>query len=663
MKEFVIECPSCGSYNAVKNGLFGTRFLGQKSVDCVCGYHININAERMTTCVCPGCGNEVVYDQAKGDKAQCPICKTQLNTLDMLSNQATLTCPSCSCTLTVPKSAETCVCPLCDTEINVAKQIEKEAAKNMGLASVIKYEGGNDVIVWKHPIEDFNLGSQLIVHESQEAIFFRDGQALDLFGAGRYTLSTQNLPALEHLYKFPTNTDTPFHSEVYFINLTTQMAMKWGTADKINIIDPTSQAPIAIGARGIFNVVVANSRKLLMKLVGTTSGLTREDLNGENGGNIRKYFRSILQVGVSSYLAQTIAQENTDILQIDATKMRLSEQLRTVMSPYFEDYGLQISEFLIEGIILPEEGELGYDVVQTLISLRQAGLKKQVITTEADIKMTELDAQKDLSIRNEQNTAAIEIAHRQAVVEQGQTDVLQAQLEGQKNLTAAQAEVAADRLRMQLEMDRKAQEATISAEEMRMKGYSQKDVIQGQVLTAFAENQPAGGGAGGFGGFSGMAGQAMQMGAGFATMGAAAGMASNMMGAGMQMGKEIAGGMTNAFNFGGNNSTAPGATGGMQRTMNLGGGTWNCPSCGCSGITSKFCPDCGTPKPAPVAAGTWNCPNCGASGITSKFCPECGAPRPAQAEPQTWNCPNCGATGITSKFCPECGAPKGGNTP
>ena len=70
-------------------------------------------------------------------------------------------------------------------------------------------------LVWKHPIEDFNYGSQLIVHESQEAIFFRDGQALDLFGPGRYTLETQQLPMLEKIYKPMTGSQNVFHSEVY----------------------------------------------------------------------------------------------------------------------------------------------------------------------------------------------------------------------------------------------------------------------------------------------------------------------------------------------------------------------------------------------------------------------------------------------------------------
>lgn len=98
------------------------------------------------------------------------------------------------------------------------------------VAELIKYEGDNSTFIWKHPCEDFNSLTQLIVHESQEAIFMMNGQALDLFGPGRYTLETQNIPKIGGALKRLTiGTETPFHCEVYFINKTVQMAIKWGT--------------------------------------------------------------------------------------------------------------------------------------------------------------------------------------------------------------------------------------------------------------------------------------------------------------------------------------------------------------------------------------------------------------------------------------------------
>ena len=79
------------------------------------------------------------------------------------------------------------------------------------IAQVIKYEGDNQTFIWKHPTEDFYSGSQLIVHESQEAVFFMNGQALDSFGAGRYTLETQNMPIVSKFFNRVTGDTTPFH--------------------------------------------------------------------------------------------------------------------------------------------------------------------------------------------------------------------------------------------------------------------------------------------------------------------------------------------------------------------------------------------------------------------------------------------------------------------
>ena len=93
------------------------------------------------------------------------------------------------------------------------------------ITDIIKYEGDNSTFIWKHPSEDFNCLSQLIVHESQEAIFFMNGQALDCFGPGRYTLDSQNIPLIGNVINLATGGESPFHCEVYFINKTVQMAV------------------------------------------------------------------------------------------------------------------------------------------------------------------------------------------------------------------------------------------------------------------------------------------------------------------------------------------------------------------------------------------------------------------------------------------------------
>lgn len=147
----------------------------------------------------------------------------------------------------------------------------------LAITNVIKYEGNNQSFIWKHPCEDFNTGSQLIVHESQEAIFFMNGQALDSFGPGRYTLETQNLPLVGRLFRLTTGGVSAFHCEVYFINKTEQMATL-GDRFRVTYVEPTYQFPISIGACGEMSLRVQEPRKLLIRLVGTEYYLSQDKL-------------------------------------------------------------------------------------------------------------------------------------------------------------------------------------------------------------------------------------------------------------------------------------------------------------------------------------------------------------------------------------------------
>ena len=616
MSKFVMECPNCGRFVEAKTG-----FFARKRIDCACGYTIDVRTDKLTSRTCAHCGNDVVFDQSKGAGAKCPVCGEPINTMANQDKTVEFSCAQCGIRLNTSKGAATYICPVCDHVNDVAERMKTEEIKKDGLASIIKYEGDANTLVWKHPVEDFNLGSQLIVHESQEAIFFRDGQALDLFSAGRYTLQTQQLPILEKLYKLPTDTEGTFHSEVYFFNLTHQMAIKWGTPEKVTILEPQSQAPISVGARGVLNFRISNARKLLLKLVGTSGKLTRQDLMADGEGHIKNYFRSLIQLTVSTNLANIITAEKLDILLLDQQKMRLSASMLAALQNSFEDYGLVITEFLILGIMLPQKGDLGYDALQTILQMRQKDLTKSAIETETEIKLAELEAKKQLDIRIQENVAEVEVAHRRAVAQQGETSVLEAQYASQVKVATASGDVQAERLHMQLELERKLQTAQIEAEEMRLKGYTQQDVMRTDVQKAYAD---ALGNMGSNGGGSGMLGDIAGLGVTLGAMGSVVGMTRDAMAPMMNAGVGAA---------------AP-ATG------------WDC-SCGAKNIQSKFCPECGAKKPEPKAADAWDCPQCGAKGITAKFCGECGCKKPEG--PSAWDCPQCGAKGITAKFCGECG--------
>ena len=119
----------------------------------------------------------------------------------------------------------------------------------MALFEVIRKLKDDENLVWRYPNTKFNTNSQLIVHEGEEAVFYSNGKALDLFGAGKYTLETNNIPLLRKIINIPTGGKSPFQCEVYFINITEQK-LKWGTKSRLEFLEPQYQFPISIGACG-----------------------------------------------------------------------------------------------------------------------------------------------------------------------------------------------------------------------------------------------------------------------------------------------------------------------------------------------------------------------------------------------------------------------------
>lgn len=261
----------------------------------------------------------------------------------------------------------------------------------MALISVIKYEGDNSIFVWKHPKKDFNTLSQLIVHENQEAIFFKDGQALDLFTAGRYTLRTDNIPILRDLLLIPTGGRNPFHCEVYFVNKASHMAIRWGTDSQVQYMDPKYHFPLQIGLSGEMILSVSNSRKLLVKVVGTERILNQAILVNK--------FRSILMAKVKPYIAGSMQNAPYSIFEVDSHMDEFSEDLHQRLIPDFEEYGIELQKFMVTNVAKPE-GEPAYEKYKSIhirqySDIAEAQLRQQteIINAETEAKKTVIESQ------------------------------------------------------------------------------------------------------------------------------------------------------------------------------------------------------------------------------------------------------------------------------
>ena len=612
MGKFAIACPKCGKYAEGNTGLFS-----KKRIECSCGNIIDVRLEKLTSKKCQYCGNQVVYDQTKGSDALCPVCHEKINTLSDQQKLRTFHCKQCSILLSTVATATTFTCPVCDYENDVQKCLIIERIKQEGSARIIKYEGDNNIFIWKYPLEDFCYGSQLIVHESQEAIFFYDGQALDLFGPGRYTLESQHLPLLEKARHLSTNANGIFHSEVYFINKTTQMGIKWGTPERVRFIDPLTGVPLQLGASGEMNMQVSDSRKLLVKLVGSMRGIAWDDEPGLSK-SIQSSFRPLIINAVKVNLPAVINRDAIDILEIDAKLDIISSDLLKAILPGFEEYGLTIPQLYVTNVVLPEEDPN----FKRIRELHTISLQTRLFQAEATVKAAKAQSETMYRTVEEQSRATIEAARRDAELQRQSTETEIAKHKAERRILEAQADAQAHRMA-----------GLAEADIMQAKGYSQRDVIQSEIQKTYAES------IGNMGPFV--------TGSGNGTSGSS--IVSDMLGMGVGMAAASA--------------IAP-QLGGMMQSLNphlyqLGNSptimnSWSC-SCGQKGIIGNFCGNCGSRKPMTTIGNTWDCV-CGQKGITGNFCSNCGARKP-QTQFETWDC-SCGRKGIIGKYCDNCGKKK-----
>lgn len=344
MSKFIIECPNCHQYAQASTGFFAS-----KHIKCACGNTIHVKTDRMSSKSCPSCGNQVIYDQTKGKQAKCPVCHAQLITDESYNNLIHSYCKTCGCLLHAAKNAATITCPVCDTKNDIQREIKMAEVHDQGIPAVISYEGDATTLVWKHPMTDFVTGSQLIVHESQEAVFYRNGEALDSFRAGRYTLETGVLPKMDKLYHLPMQ-GQPFHAEIYFVNTATQMGVKWGTPSKVGLFDPASGMHVELGASGSFNLRVSDARRLLIRVVGTMKSLAQQDVFSEKNGT--GYFRDIVITQVKGHLAKVIKANHFNVLELDEHLDTISAALKEAINPELAEYGLEIPEFYVGNILI-----------------------------------------------------------------------------------------------------------------------------------------------------------------------------------------------------------------------------------------------------------------------------------------------------------------------
>jgi len=223
----------------------------------------------------------------------------------------------------------------------------------MAIIDVLKYDGPNNALVWKwrpskggQREEELRLGTQLVINETQEAIFLKGGKVLDIFQSGTHTLKTQNLPLLSSLIGLAFGGDSPFKAEVYFVNKAVAMDTKWGITP-FNLIEPNFKVPIPITARGSFAVKVKDTRTFFTNVVGTIPNTDTD--------TIKNAFRGVITEKVKGAISKIVREQKLNPLELEQMVGEVSEAVKSFIDEALQKYGLQIDLFTIEAIPIIDE--------------------------------------------------------------------------------------------------------------------------------------------------------------------------------------------------------------------------------------------------------------------------------------------------------------------
>ena len=209
-------------------------------------------------------------------------------------------------------------------------------------------EDGN--LAWRYPMLDQEIenGGQLTVRESEMALFVNEGRIADVFTPGLYTLNTQNLPLLTDLLNWDKEFQSPFKSDVYFFSTHLQLDQKWGTATPITVRDKEFGA-VRIRAYGIYSYRLTDPRAFFTQVSGTRESYSAGELDDQ------------LRNTIVARMTDVFANSDLQYLDMTANEATLGVKISDVIKPAFTDLGLELTQFVVENISLPDELQKSLD--------------------------------------------------------------------------------------------------------------------------------------------------------------------------------------------------------------------------------------------------------------------------------------------------------------
>ncbi len=248
----------------------------------------------------------------------------------------------------------------------------KDAAMNQFIEVIEWLDDSQDTLLYRFPVynQEIKNGAQLIVRESQTAVFVFEGQAADVFTPGRYTIDGGNTPILSKLGAWKYGFNSPMKSEVYFVNTKQFTDMKWGTANPIMLRD-NDFGIVRLRAFGAYSMRVSDPQTFIKEVAGTNAHFQTEDIDAQ------------LKRAIVSEFSDALGEMKIPALDLAAQYKEIGEQIRAKINEDFKDYGLTVTKFYVENISLPPEVEEAMDKRSSMGALGDANRYMQFQAADA----------------------------------------------------------------------------------------------------------------------------------------------------------------------------------------------------------------------------------------------------------------------------------------
>ena len=248
----------------------------------------------------------------------------------------------------------------------------KEAAMNQFIEVIEWLDESQNTLLYRFPVagQEIKNGAQLIVRESQAAVFVFEGQVADVFTPGRYTVEGGNTPILTKLGAWKYGFNSPIKSEVYFVNTKQFTDMKWGTSNPIMLRD-ADFGIVRLRAFGAYSMRVADPSEFIKQIAGTNAHFQTEDIDGQ------------LKRAIVTEFSDALGELKIPALDLAAQYKEIGEQIRAKINEDFKGYGLEVTKFYVENVSLPPEVEAAMDKRASMGALGDANRYMQVQAADA----------------------------------------------------------------------------------------------------------------------------------------------------------------------------------------------------------------------------------------------------------------------------------------